>query len=83
PGPPVLAPIVAEIYGPDAEGRRQVAQAVRAVLGKTEGIVDLDDSAIADAPRKLLLVDRRKAALMGVPQASIVSALHAGLAGEN
>ncbi len=83
PGPPVLAPIVAEIYGPDAEGRRQVAQAVRAVLHKTDGIVDLDDSAIADAPRKLLLVDRRKAALMGVPQASIVSALHAGLAGEN
>ncbi|MBS0391648.1 MAG: efflux RND transporter permease subunit [Proteobacteria bacterium] len=83
PGPPVLSPIVAEIYGPDAQGRRQVAQAVRSVLQKTEGIVDLDDSAIADAPRKLVLIDRRKAALMGVPQASIVSALHAGLAGEN
>ncbi|WP_404299187.1 efflux RND transporter permease subunit [Alicycliphilus denitrificans] len=83
PGPPVLAPIVAEIYGPDAAGRRQVAKEVRAALQKTEGIVDLDDSAIADAPRKLVLVDRRKSALMGVPQAAIVSALHAGLAGEN
>ncbi|HVO87379.1 MAG TPA: efflux RND transporter permease subunit, partial [Casimicrobiaceae bacterium] len=30
PGPPVLAPIVAEIYGPDEEGRRRVALAVRA-----------------------------------------------------
>jgi hypothetical protein len=29
PGPPVLSPIVAEVYGPEAEGRRQVAQAVR------------------------------------------------------
>ncbi len=83
PGPPVLSPIVAEIYGPDAQGRRQVAQAVREALQKTTGIVDLDDSSIADAPRQLVLVDRRKAALMGVAQASIVSALHAGLAGEN
>ena len=82
PGPPVLSPIVAEIYGPEAEGRRAVAQAVRAALGETPGIVDLDDSSIADAPRKLVLVDRRKATLMGVPQAAIVSALHAGLAGE-
>ena len=83
PGPPVLSPIVAEIYGPDAHGRRQALQAVRQALQKTEGIVDLDDSSIADAPRKLLLVDRRKAALMGVSQGAIVSTLHAGLAGEN
>ncbi|MBS0508026.1 MAG: efflux RND transporter permease subunit, partial [Proteobacteria bacterium] len=83
PGPPVLSPIVAEIYGPDAEGRRKVARDVRAALQKTQGIVDLDDSSIADAPRTLVLVDRRKAALMGVPQGSIVTALHAGLAGEN
>jgi multidrug efflux pump subunit AcrB len=82
PGPPVLSPIVAEVYGPDAEGRRQVAKAVRAVFEKTPGIVDVDDSSIAAAPRKLLLVDRRKAAMLGVPQSAIVSALRAGLAGE-
>jgi len=34
PGPPVLAPIVAEVYGPDAEGRRHVAKAVRAIFEK-------------------------------------------------
>ena len=82
PGPPVLSPIVAEIYGPDAEGRRKVARDVRAALQKTAGIVDLDDSAIAEAPKKLVLVDRRKAALLGVPQAAIVGALHAGFSGE-
>jgi multidrug efflux pump subunit AcrB len=82
PGPPVLAPIVAEVYGPDAEGRRQVAQAVRRVFEQTAGVVDVDDSGIADAPRQLLLVDRRKAALLGVSQAAIVSTLRAGLAGE-
>ncbi len=82
PGPPVLAPIVAEVYGPQADGRREVAQAVRKVFEQTPGVVDVDDSGIADAPRKLLLVDRRKAALLGVPQAAIVSTLRAGLAGE-
>ncbi|MBK9606973.1 MAG: efflux RND transporter permease subunit [Betaproteobacteria bacterium] len=82
PGPPVLSPIVAEIYGPEAAGRRQVAQAVRAVFEKTAGIVDVDDSSIAAAPKTLLLVDRRKAAMLGVPQELIVSTLRAGLAGE-
>ncbi|HET7526023.1 MAG TPA: efflux RND transporter permease subunit, partial [Burkholderiaceae bacterium] len=83
PGPPVLAPLVAEIYGPDARGRQQVARAVRGVLEATPGVVDVDDSSIAPAPRKLLLIDRRKAALLGVPQADIVSTLRAGLAGED
>ena len=82
PGPPVLSPIVAEVYGPDAEGRRTVAKAVRQVFEQTPGVVDVDDSGIADAPRRLLVVDRRKAAQLGVPQAAIVSTLRAGLAGE-
>ena len=81
PGPPVLSPIVAEIYGPQAQGRREVAKAVRVVFEKTPGIVDVDDSSIADAPRKILLVDRRKAALLGVPQQAIVNTLRTGLAG--
>ena len=82
PGPPVLAPIVAEIYGPEADGRRQVAKAVRTVFEKTAGVVDVDDSSIATAPKTLLLVDRRKAAMLGVSQQAIVSTLRAGLAGE-
>jgi multidrug efflux pump subunit AcrB len=82
PGPPVLAPIVAEVYGPGDEERRQVALAVRDAFGKQNGVVDIDDSSIAAAPRKLLLVDRRKAALLGVPQSAIVATLRAGLAGE-
>ena len=83
PGPPVLSPIVAEIYGPDAAGRQQVAKAVRAVLERTPGVVDVDDSSIASAPRTVLVVDRRKAALLGVPQQAIVTTLRAGLAGES
>jgi multidrug efflux pump subunit AcrB len=82
PGPPVLSPIVAEVYGPEAAGRQQVARAVRAVFSATPGVVDVDDSSIAAAPRTLLTVDRRKAAMLGVPQQAIVTTLRAGLAGE-
>ncbi len=82
PGPPVQSPIVAEIYGPDAEGRRQVARAVRRMFEATPGVVDVDDSSIAAAPKTVLVVDRRKAAMLGVPQQAIVTTLRAGLAGE-
>jgi multidrug efflux pump subunit AcrB len=82
PGPPVLAPIVAEIYGPDEVGRRQVAKAVREVFEKASNVVDVDDSSITSAPRKVLVVDRRKAAALGIPQQAIVSTLAAGLGGE-
>ena len=82
PGPPVLSPIVAEIYGPDAAGRREVARAVRAVFERTPGVVDIDDSSIAAAARTLLVVDRQKAAMHGISQQAIVTTLRAGLAGE-
>ena len=82
PGPPVLSPIVAEIYGPEAAGRQQVARAVRAVFERTPGVVDVDDSSIAAAPKTMLLVDRQKAAMRGVPQQAIVTTLRAGLGGE-
>ena len=54
----------------------------RHVHGRQAGVVDADDSSIVDAPRTLLLVDRRKAALLGVSQQAIVTTLRAGLAGE-
>ncbi|TAN14008.1 MAG: efflux RND transporter permease subunit [Burkholderiaceae bacterium] len=82
PGPPVLSPIVAEIYGPDAAGRRRVAKQVRQVFDRTAGVVDVDDSTIAAAPEKLLLVDRAKAAKLGVTQQAIASTLRMGLAGD-
>jgi multidrug efflux pump subunit AcrB len=52
------------------------------VFAQTDGVVDIDDSGIADAPRTLLLVDRRKASMLGVAQQEIVTTLRAGLAGE-
>jgi len=83
PGPPVLSPLVAEIYGPSDAGRYAIAQKVRKVFESTEGVVDVDDSSISVSAKKFLVVDRRKASLMGVPQQAIVTTLSAGLSGED
>jgi len=83
PGPPVLAPIVAEIYGPDEAGRLQVAKQVRKVFAEAPGLVDADASYIADAPKQVLVIDRSKAATLGIAQAAIVETLRAGLVGED
>ncbi len=83
PGPPVMSPIVAEIYGPEDAGRQQLARQVREVWRGNADIVDVDDSSIAQAPKRLVSIDRRKAALAGVPAATIVSTLQAGLGGDN
>ena len=83
PGPPVLSPIVAEIYGPDDAGRIAAAKAVEAAFRKQAGVVDADVSAIADAPRWVVNVDRAKAALAGVRHDDAIATLRAGLAGDD
>jgi multidrug efflux pump subunit AcrB len=44
PGPPVISTLLAEIYGPDAETRRAVAQQVRTAFDEVPFVVDVDDS---------------------------------------
>jgi len=83
PGPPVLSPIVAEIYGPDYAGQLEVARRVRAAFEATPDIVGVDDTVDEDAPKLVLRVDQAKAARMGVAQADIVEVVRLGLAGEN
>jgi multidrug efflux pump subunit AcrB len=83
PGPPVMSPIVAEIYGPDYDAQMQVAKQVRAVFEKTDGIVAIDDTVENDAQRFVLRVLQNKAALAGVAQKDVVAAMKMGLAGEN
>ncbi|TPQ52691.1 multidrug transporter AcrB [Prosthecomicrobium hirschii] len=44
PGPPVMATLLAEIYGPDAETRRRTADKVAAAFRSVPFVVDVDDS---------------------------------------
>ena len=83
PGPPVMSPIVAEIYGPDYEGARAVAGKVREQFGKTAGIVGIDDTVTEPAPKLRLHVLQSKAALLGVAPRDIVDAIGVALAGQD
>ncbi len=81
PGPPVLSPIVAEVYGPDEPGRIRVAKRVREALAATPDVVGIDDSVEDAAPRLLLRVDQGKAALLGVTRRDVVETMRVGLSG--
>ncbi len=81
PGPPVQAPLVAEVYGLDYEGQIQVAGQLREVFSNTDEVVDVDDSVEIAAPRYLIQVDRSKAALHGVSQQDIVDSIATVLRG--
>ena len=83
PGPPVLSPIVAEVYGPDYEGQIRVARAIRRIFEQTPDIVDIADSVEAEADKLVLSVDRERAARLGIAQADVVDAVSALVAGRD
>jgi multidrug efflux pump subunit AcrB len=83
PGPPVQAPVVAEIYGPVYAAQQQIGRALRTVFDSTRDIVDTDDTLAAPTPRFIVALDRAKAALLGVSQAAVTETLATGLAGSD
>ncbi len=66
PGPPVLQSVVAEVYGPDADIRRQVARDLEKKFNASENITDVD-TMIAE-PYKVwrFEVDTEKAVRRGI-----------------
>ncbi len=83
PGPPVQAPLVAEVYGIDYAGQIQVARDIRKVLERTPGIVDIDDSSESESERWILAIDRAKATRLGLNQAVIANAVATLVDGED
>jgi multidrug efflux pump subunit AcrB len=83
PGPPVLAPLVVEVYGIDYNGQIAVARDIRAVLEQTDGIVDIDDSSEARSERWVLSIDREKATRLGLNQADIANTVAILVGGED
>ncbi|WP_341501587.1 efflux RND transporter permease subunit [Gallaecimonas sp. GXIMD4217] len=83
PGPPVLAPLVAEVYGPDAASRRHGAEQVMAALAETDGIVDLDSSLVARVDEEFWRIDHHKAARLGVDPRQLGQVLALAMAGQD
>jgi multidrug efflux pump subunit AcrB len=82
PGPPVLQTVVAEVYGPDAEGRRRIAEQILRIFEGTEGIVDVDWYVEDEQPKYVIRVNKDKAALHGVSDEHVAALLRIASAGE-
>ncbi len=82
PGPPVLETLVAEVYGPDADGRNRLAGEIRKIFEKTEGVVDVDWYVEDDVRKDSIHVDQEKAALHGISQADVARTLRLASSGE-
>ncbi|MEW8218287.1 MAG: efflux RND transporter permease subunit [Candidatus Thiodiazotropha taylori] len=83
PGPPVMAPLVAEVYGLDYEGQTEAAWEIRQVFENTPDIIDVDDSVEYPSAKFVVRVDRAKASRLGVAQSTVAEALSTVLSGED
>ena len=83
PGPPVLAPLVAEVYGPDHARQLEVARQVRRAFEAAPDVVDVDDSVEAPQEKLVVAVDRARAARLGVSQQEVAAAVAAAVRGED
>jgi multidrug efflux pump subunit AcrB len=71
PGPPVMATLLAEIYGPDATTRRAVVGELKKIFASVPFIVDVDDSIGEKRPRLRLSIDQDRLEFFGVEQRDV------------
>jgi multidrug efflux pump subunit AcrB len=81
PGPPVLSPLVAEVYGPDEAGRQELARRLADAFAATPGIVGVDTSLKEDAPRAFIRVQRQRAESLGIAVAQVAQTVQSALSG--
>ncbi|MDQ7017111.1 MAG: efflux RND transporter permease subunit [Gammaproteobacteria bacterium] len=72
PGPPVVQSVVAEIYGPDAQTRRQVAADMTKMFEGLDGLADVDNLMQQTHQVWHFEVDTQKASRLGISVKSII-----------
>jgi len=82
PGPPVISTLLAEIYGPDAQTRRETASQVRAIFQSVPYIVDVDDSFGERRPRLRLTPNREQIEFFGVSEGDMMDSIAVALSGQ-
>ena len=81
PGPPVMATLLAEIYGPDAETRRALAANVRRAFETVDFVVDVDDSYGVRAERLRYAIDQEALEFHGVQEQAVYDTISALMGG--
>ncbi len=77
PGPPVLSPIVAEVYGDDDKKRLKIAKEIKKIFEETPGVVDVDWYVEDNVTEYRFRIDKRKSYLYGISQNEIIDSLQA------
>ena len=77
PGPPVLATLLAEVYGPDAETRRATAAKIRKAFESIDFIVDVDDSYGKPSDRLRFSIDQEALEFHGVEEQAVYDTIGA------
>ncbi|MEY4672072.1 MAG: hypothetical protein RLZZ415_1951 [Pseudomonadota bacterium] len=77
PGPPVLATLLAEIYGPDEATRQKTAAQVARIFRSVPYIVDIDDSFGQPRPTLKLVPDRAKLDHYGLSERQVFDSIGA------
>jgi len=65
PGPPVMATVVAEVYGPNEETRKKVAAELYDIFSKEKSVVDLDSTSRLGRPRIVYPFDQARGGYYG------------------
>ncbi len=81
PGPPVLQTLVAEVYGQTDAERVRLAAKVKDIFTSSTGVVDVDWYREEARQKTVMTVDKEKAALHGISEAEITSAIETSLKG--
>ena len=83
PAVPNLAPLVAEVYGPDDETRLALAGKVKSLFATMPGVVDVDWTARPGTERIRYDVDHQKASVRGVVAAQAAGTVRTLFAGDS
>ena len=81
PGPPVLQTLVAEVYGDDRRAQLDAARRILGIFEGTPGVVDVDWYVEDPQLGYRFVLDKEKAALLGISTDQMVQALRVAVAG--
>ncbi len=81
PGPPVMATLLAEVYGPTPEARHAAAARVKQAFRDVPFVVDIDDSLGSTARRLRLVIDQEALEFHGVEEEAVFDTLRALFSG--
>jgi multidrug efflux pump subunit AcrB len=81
PGPPVLATLRAEVYGPDEETRRAAATKVRDAFRAVDFVVDVDDTFHRPSERLRFSINEENLEFYGVEEQAVYDTIAAIIGG--